>query len=91
MHMELTPDHEAFLKEQVRKGRFASLDEAFREALHQGMNNIVMDHEANDVDEEWLAYADERISRGLEDVAAGRVIPAEQVMAELNSRRTKQA
>lgn len=78
--INLEPETIAALDAIVAKGRITSRDEVIRTALQ-----IV---EANDPGE-WEPLSSSelaRIERGLADVAAGRMISIEDVMAELERR-----
>jgi predicted transcriptional regulator len=78
--IQLEPATIAALDAIVAKGRIKSRDEAIRTALQ-----IV---EANDPDE-WDPLSSSEIAgieRGLADAEAGRLIPVEQVMEELERR-----
>ena len=78
MSVELSLEDQEKVKAMVSSGRFGSESEA----LHAGL-------EALDEGDEWKEYAQDRIAAGLEDVEAGRVRPAEEVLAMLRSYRQK--
>lgn len=77
MQITIKPHIEAYLREQVSSGRFASIEQAI-EAL-------ALDDEAtqSDLDAADLTWAKPYIDKGLDDLAAGRVVPANEVHAEL--------
>ena len=79
MTVEIPEDTYRIFQESVASGRFATVEEALKESAH-----LLAD--SAERDEDWFAYADERIAAGLADVAAGRTIPAEDVLAELRTR-----
>lgn len=70
--VELGETLEAFLAELVASGRYASADEAVREAL-----NLLRQREAA-----W-ARLEADLRKGVADIDAGRTIPAEEVFDRL--------
>lgn len=84
MVVEVSDEAYRILQATVQQGRFANIQEALDESVHLLSGDFRPS-------EDWLAYADESISEGLADVAAGRTIPAEEFLAELRSRRQKTA
>jgi Arc/MetJ-type ribon-helix-helix transcriptional regulator len=80
MNVRLKPHTEEWLKEQVAKGRFASLEDAVEILVRE-------DQAAHaDLEEADLAWAQPYIAKGLADVEAGRTVPADEVHAELRAR-----
>ncbi len=73
-------------EELVREGRFETLDQAVEAGL-RFLRDPWVDEEVDldDLDPETRAA----VERGLADIDAGRVIPAEQVFAELKARFDK--
>ncbi len=63
MNVSLTPELEKFVEETVATGRYASASEVVRASLR------IMEEE-----ERWKDYARAKIAKGLDDVAAGRVV-----------------
>ena len=80
MQISLKHDMEAYLKQQVAAGRFNSIDEAI-DVLVRGDEVMQAELDADD-----LSWAKPQIDEGLADLAAGRVVPAEDVHAELRHR-----
>jgi antitoxin ParD1/3/4 len=66
---------EAVVADLVANGRYNSKSEVLREGVR-----LVQEREAR------LAELDEKLARGLADIEAGRVHPAEEVFAELKAR-----
>jgi antitoxin ParD1/3/4 len=75
IHAEIGQALETFVQGLVASGRYHSRDEVLREALR-----LFQEREAR------LATLDAAIARGLADVAAGRVKPAEEVFDALESK-----
>ncbi len=72
MSITLSPEDQKKAEDLVASGRFNSISDA----LHAGL-------EAIEEDSEWQEYARDRIAAGLEDIEAGRTVPAEEVLAML--------
>ncbi len=66
---------EAFVQAQLASGRYGNASEVLRDALR-----LMEDRERR------LASLDAAIERGLADIEAGRVRPAEDVFADLKAR-----
>ncbi len=79
MNIRLKPDTEEWLKAQVAEGHFKSVDDAV-EALIAEYQITQAQLDAAD-----LSWAKPYIDEGLADLEAGRVIPAEDVHAELRA------
>lgn len=76
-HVSLSPEDAAFVDEQVKSGRFQSPDEVVKRAL---LN-------FRETDQFFVATVDElnaKIEEGLRDVAEGRVLDLDEVLAELD-------
>lgn len=80
MDIDLKPDTEEWLKAQVERGRFNSLEEAV-EALV--LEDQIAQTEIENAD---LTWAIPYVAKGLADVEAGRTIPAEKLHAALRDR-----
>ena len=80
MNIRLKPDTEEWLKAQVAEGRFESIEQAVELLLGDSRR----DQEALDTTD--LSWAQPYIDKGLADADAGRVRPAEEVLAELRKR-----
>jgi antitoxin ParD1/3/4 len=78
MNVSLTPELEKFVEETVATGRYNSASEVVRASLRK------LEEEEN-----WKAYAKAKITKGLEDVAAGRMISREDFLKEIKDRRRK--
>lgn len=72
MSITLSPEDQKKVEDLVASGRFNSISDG----LHAGL-------EAIEEDSEWQEYARDRIAAGLEDIEAGRTVPAEEVLAML--------
>ncbi len=75
MTVELGPQLERLVEDLVRNGRYQSKSEVLREGVR-----LVQDREAR------LAALMAEIDKGIDDIEAGRLIPAEEVFAELEAR-----
>ena len=75
MTVDLGPQLEHVVEDLVQNGRYQSKSEVLREGVR-----LVQDREAR------LAALHAEIEKGLADVDAGRVYPAEDVWAELDAR-----
>ena len=81
MNVSLTPELEKFVADTVATGRYSSASEVVRAALR------ILEEE-----ERWKEYAREKIARGLEDVAAGRIVDGETAMRRIrNAARSRTA
>lgn len=80
MNVRLKPDTEAWLEAQVADGRFGSVAEAI-EALVDEERAAQVTLEGAD-----LGWAAPYVAKGLADLDAGRVLPAEQVHGEIRAR-----
>lgn len=80
MEIDLKPDTEEWLKAQVERGRFGSLDEAVEALVRE---DRIAQAEIEGAD---LAWARPYLVKGLADLEAGRTISAEQVHADLRER-----
>ena len=80
MNVELKPRIAKLLEAQVASGRFTTVEAAI-EAL--ALNDAAS---CSDIDATDLGWARPYMAKGLEDRAAGRTFPAEDVHAELRAR-----
>jgi Arc/MetJ-type ribon-helix-helix transcriptional regulator len=80
MNIRLKPDTEEWLKAQVAEGRFETIEDAVEVLLSEERRS----QEA--LDNMDLSWAQPYIDKGLADLEAGRVHPAEEVFAELRAR-----
>lgn len=76
MNVSLTPDWERFVREQVDTGRFQTESDVVREGLR-----LLHEHQ------QTVEEIDQKIERGLADVAAGRTYSPDTVRATLRARR----
>lgn len=74
MQIQLTKDHENWLREQIAAGRFSSLDDALAEAI-----------DSLRAEDEELAWAKPLIDDGLAELNRGESIPAEEVFARIEA------
>ena len=72
---ELGPVLEGYVSELVSKGRYNSKSEVLREGVR-----LVQERESR------LATMDAAIARGIADIEAGRVKPAEEVLQRLKNK-----
>jgi antitoxin ParD1/3/4 len=77
---DLGPQLEKYVSKLVEKGRYNSKSEVLREGIR-----LVQERESK------LVALDAAIARGLADVKAGRVQPAEDVFRRLEEKYRKQA
>lgn len=82
MTVEISDEAYSILQGKVERGEYASVGAALDESIRQSASQA----DDEEWDEEDRAYLNERIDAGLADVAAGRVIPAEQVLTGLRAR-----
>ena len=75
MRIELSKEHEDWLRSQVAAGRFASFDEAVAEALA-----ILMD------DNDEFEWAKPLVEEGLAELQRGEAISADEVFARIEAR-----
>lgn len=82
MNVRLKPATAEWLKAQVAAGRFESVEDA--------VESLVMDDRLDaKLAEGDLSWAKPYIEKGLADLEAGRVYPAEEVHAEMRARFAK--
>jgi Arc/MetJ-type ribon-helix-helix transcriptional regulator len=74
MGIQLTKEHQDWLRSQVAAGRFASLEEAIAEAV----DNLKRDDD--------LSWAKPLVGEGLAELDRGEAIPAEDVFARVEAR-----
>jgi antitoxin ParD1/3/4 len=80
MNVSLTPELEKFVEDTVASGRYASASELVRTGLRQ-----------LEEQESWKAYTRAKIAKGLEDMAAGRVVDGDVAMKRIRGAIRKQA
>jgi antitoxin ParD1/3/4 len=80
MNIRLKPDIEQWLKSQVERGRFGSLEEAIEALVRE--DQITQE----ELEGAELSWAQPYIDKGLADVEAGRTVSAEEVYADLRAR-----
>lgn len=68
----------------VQQGRITGEAPA---GLADGEHDLCLADDGDDMTDEELARLDTVIDRSLDDAAAGRIVPADQVLAELRARR----
>ncbi len=76
MNVSLTPELEAFVKEQVKSGQYRSASEAVRE----GLRLLVLRHEEHELK---LAALRASIETGLQSLDAGEGIDGDEFFANL--------
>lgn len=75
MLVQLTKEHEDWLRAQVAAGRFSSLEEAIAEAINSLKG-----------EDDELAWAKPLVAEGLAELDRGEAIPAEEVFARVEAR-----
>lgn len=78
MNVSLPPELEKFVEETVASGRYSSASEVVRVSLRKFQE-----------EERWKAYVKEKIAKGMEDIAAGRVVTEEEFLKNLEGLRGK--
>jgi antitoxin ParD1/3/4 len=81
MTMVLPPELERYVRTEVERGEYASDNEVVVAALQAWRERR----------EAWFKSVDEGIARGLADIEAGRVHPAEEVFDELRAKYSAMA
>lgn len=74
MNVSLTPELEKFVADTVATGRYSSASEVVRASLR------ILEE-----DERWRTVVNEKLARGLEDLAAGRIVDGETAMRRIRS------
>jgi antitoxin ParD1/3/4 len=80
MNVSLTPELEQFVADTVATGRYNSASEVVRASLRRF-----------EEEERWKAYAKAKIAKGMEDVAAGRVVDGDIAMKRIRGAIRKRA
>jgi len=80
MNVSLTPELEKFVEDTVATGRFNSASEVVRAALR-----------TFEQEQDWIAYAKQKIAAGMADMEAGRFITSDEFEARLKERKKKRA
>jgi antitoxin ParD1/3/4 len=75
MRIQLTKEHEDWLRTQVAAGRFSSLEDAVAEAIDSLKG-----------EDEELAWAKPLVEEGLAELDRGKSLPAEEVFARVEAR-----
>lgn len=75
MLVQLTKEHEDWLRAQVAAGRFSSLEEAIAEAINSLKG-----------EDDELAWAKPLVAEGRAELDRGEAIPAEEVFARVEAR-----
>ncbi|MEJ0019592.1 MAG: hypothetical protein WDN25_24180 [Acetobacteraceae bacterium] len=78
MEISLTQDQQAWLARHVERGEFASVDEAARQLLDERIAERM-------IEEDDLAWTVPLVEAAREDVAAGRVVTAENRDARMSA------
>ena len=84
MQVELTPDEVAAAEALIASGRCATVDQAVRMAfwaLEADEARLDRLFDAIEADPEWKAEIERKIQEGLDDVEAGRTVPADVAIA----------
>ena len=82
MNVSLTPELEQLVADKVRSGRYTSASEVIREALR-------LLEEQDQLRQQRLAEINRKIDKGLDQLAKGQSIPADQVLSRLRRTRRK--
>jgi Arc/MetJ-type ribon-helix-helix transcriptional regulator len=75
MQIQLTKEHEEWLRSQVAAGRFSTLEEAVAEAI-----------DSLKTEDDDLARAKPLVEEGVGELDRGQAIPAEEVFARIEAR-----
>jgi antitoxin ParD1/3/4 len=75
VQIQLTKEHEEWLRTQVGAGRFSSLEEAVAEAIDSLKN-----------EDDYLALAKPLVEEGLAELNRGEALPGEEVFARIEDR-----
>lgn len=79
MNVSLTPELETLVQQKVQSGLYSSASEVVREALR-----LLNDRDT--IQQQRLEELRREIKVGLDDLNHGRIVPGEQVFAELKQR-----
>ena len=79
MQISLTPDQQAWLASHVERGEFASIDEAARQLIDERIAERM-------IAEDDLAWAKPLVEEARADIAAGRMVMADERDARMKSR-----
>ena len=74
MNVSLTPELEKFVEETVATGRYNSASEVVRESLCKLEES-----------EHWHSYIKGKLQRGLDDLAAGRVVDGDTAVTRIRA------
>lgn len=77
MNIQLPPDQQKWLEEQVKAGRFATLDEAIAAAVD--------DLRVSQIDDD-LSWAKPYVDEALEQVRRGEVMPGEEFFERMRAK-----
>jgi antitoxin ParD1/3/4 len=80
--IELTPEHEDWIRREVAAGRYTSVDQAIGTALAR----FIADEESPGAFDEDLDWAKPLIEEGIADADAGRLLTADEVMEQVRAR-----
>lgn len=78
MNISITPELEKFVQSLVKSGMYNSASEVMRDALR-------LLAERQELRKKRLEQLNAEIQKGLDDVAAGRMVSAEEMDAELDA------
>jgi antitoxin ParD1/3/4 len=74
MNVSLTPELEKFVADTVATGRYNSASEVVRASLRK-----------LEEQERWRLYVKDKLTNGLEDLAAGRIVDGETAMRRIRT------
>jgi antitoxin ParD1/3/4 len=74
MNVSLTPELEKFVADTVATGRYNSASEVVREGLRK-----------LEEQERWRILLQDKLTKGLEDLAAGRIVDGETAMRRIRA------
>jgi antitoxin ParD1/3/4 len=78
MQISLTPDQQTWLASHVERGEFASIDEAARQLIDERIAERM-------IEEDDLAWAKPLVEEARADIAAGRVVTADERDARMKA------
>ncbi len=84
MNISLPDPLRDFVQARIDSGRYASISDYVRDLIRRDQNR-------SEEDERWLRELDASIERGFEDIKAGRLLDADEVLNELEGRYKRMA
>jgi antitoxin ParD1/3/4 len=82
MNISITPELEKFVQSLVKSGMYNSASEVMRDALR-------LLEEKQELRKKRIEHLNAEIQKGLDDIKAGRVVSAEEVMRDMQIFKTQ--